>query len=317
MLDRRRAVRETRAGGNKPLTAVPAMRCSAAMRMLPAAVLVCIGALWLLPSVPSRAGFAEGFAAYDRGDYAAALREWRPLAERGDATAQYNLGFMYDNGQGVPQDYAEAVKWYRKAAEQGHARAQYNLGQMYEEGNGVAEDLVQADLWFGLAAENGLGRAAINRGIVRARMTPLETVRARKLAREWSRAGGPPRQSRRYVEELSRLAREKGLSAPADAAPPSGETGFRVQLAAYRSKQGAEKEIRRLMRVHKTILEGVRIGTVRADLGARGIFYRLRAGPLADRAAARALCRALIARKQDCFVVTRPTAERSARKPAP
>jgi uncharacterized protein len=70
-------------------------------------------------------------AAYNKGDYATALRLVRPLAERGHATAQNNLGFMYDKGQGVPQDYAAAMGWYRKAAEQGDANAQYNLGSLY------------------------------------------------------------------------------------------------------------------------------------------------------------------------------------------
>ena len=71
-----------------------------------------------------------GGAAYDRGDYATALKEFRPLAEQGNADAQFNLGFMYENGLGVPQDYAEAVKWYRNAAEQGYAQGQANLGLM-------------------------------------------------------------------------------------------------------------------------------------------------------------------------------------------
>ncbi len=65
------------------------------------------------------AGFDEGMAVYERGDYATALEEWLPLANGGDASAGYNLGVMYDHGQGVPQDYAEAVKWYRLAAERG------------------------------------------------------------------------------------------------------------------------------------------------------------------------------------------------------
>ena len=65
--------------------------------------------------------FQKGLEAYNAGDYATALLEWRDLAEQGDAEAQYNLGVMYDNGQGVAQDYAEAVKWYRRAAEQGDA----------------------------------------------------------------------------------------------------------------------------------------------------------------------------------------------------
>ncbi len=56
------------------------------------------------------ADLQAGAEAYDRGDYATALKEWRPLAEQGHAKAQYNLGVMYDDGEGVAQDYAEAVK---------------------------------------------------------------------------------------------------------------------------------------------------------------------------------------------------------------
>ena len=65
-------------------------------------------------------------------DYAAAVSWYRKAADQGDANAQYNLGIMYDNGQGVPQDYAAAAAWYRKAADQGDARGQSNLGLMYE-----------------------------------------------------------------------------------------------------------------------------------------------------------------------------------------
>ncbi len=72
-------------------------------------------------TAPAWAGWDEGVAAYKRGDYATALSELRPLAEKGGASAQYNLGILYDGGLGAPQDYAEAVKWYRKAAEQGMA----------------------------------------------------------------------------------------------------------------------------------------------------------------------------------------------------
>ena len=97
-------------------------------RALFAAVL----SLWLTTS--AWAGFDEGVAAYNRGDYATAFEEMLPIAEQGDANAQFNLGFMYDNGEGVPQDYAEAVRWYRLAAEQGNAFAQVNLGVMYANG---------------------------------------------------------------------------------------------------------------------------------------------------------------------------------------
>ena len=63
----------------------------------------------------------DGLEAAESGDYATALKLLRPLAEQGHAEAQYNLGVMYRNGQGVPHDDAEAVKWYRLAAEQGYA----------------------------------------------------------------------------------------------------------------------------------------------------------------------------------------------------
>ena len=70
------------------------------------------------------------------------------MAEQGNAEAQYDLGSMYANGQGVQQDYAEAVKWYSKAADQGLAHAQHNLGVMYRAGQGVPQDYAEALKWF-------------------------------------------------------------------------------------------------------------------------------------------------------------------------
>ncbi len=75
----------------------------------------------VVPSAARADGWHDGLAAYDRGDYATALRLWRPYAARGDMEAQYNLGGLYDQGLGMPQDHAEALKWYRLAAGQGDA----------------------------------------------------------------------------------------------------------------------------------------------------------------------------------------------------
>ena len=86
------------------------------------------------------ADFQKGFDAYKSGDYATALREWNPLAEQGDANAQFFMGMMYEKGHGVPQDYKTAVKWWILAAEQGNAFAQFNLGLMYRKGQGVPQD---------------------------------------------------------------------------------------------------------------------------------------------------------------------------------
>ncbi len=119
-----------------------------------------------------------------------ALREWRPLAEQGNANAQFFLGVMYDKGQGVRQDLREAARWFRKAAEQGVAEAQSNLGFMYGYGEGVPQDYAQAYMWYDLAASRfppGEGRdiAVKNCDIVAKKMTPAQISEAQKLAREW------------------------------------------------------------------------------------------------------------------------------------
>jgi len=141
-------------------------------------------------TAPAWTGFDEAVAAYQRGDYATAIRKFRPLAEQGNAEAQFNLGIMYDNGQGFPRDDAEAVKWWRKAAEQGNASAQFNLGFMYYDGLGVPQDYVQAHMWFNLAASRHppgerRDKAVKNRDIVAEMMTPAQISEAQKLAREW------------------------------------------------------------------------------------------------------------------------------------
>ncbi len=124
-----------------------------------------VGAFFMFGAVSAQAqDFDKGLAAYYTGDFSTALKEWRPLAEQGDALAQYNLGLMYRNGNGVIQDYAEAVKWFRLAAEQGFAKAQYNLGLMYQNGNGVVQDYAEAVRWYRLAAEQGHAKAQYNLG---------------------------------------------------------------------------------------------------------------------------------------------------------
>ena len=110
--------------------------------------------------------FQKGHAAAQAGDFATALQEWTPLAEAGDANAQYNLGVMYRQGYGVPQDYAEAVRWYRLAADQGYAFAQYNLGNMYRRGDGVPQDYAEAVKWYRLAADQGDAEAQNNLGLM-------------------------------------------------------------------------------------------------------------------------------------------------------
>jgi len=131
------------------------------------------------------ADFSEGVQAYQRGDYATALRIFRQLADQGNADAQCSLGLMYGFGNGVTQDYAAALKWYHKAADQGYADAQLNLGLLYTRGKGATHDIVQAHMWYTLAAASGDRSAGALRDALAKKMTPAQIAEAQKLAREW------------------------------------------------------------------------------------------------------------------------------------
>lgn len=174
------------------------------MKLIPPVVFVVVA---LLISPANAQDYVTAFNAHLRGDYALAEREFRPLAEHGNVLAQYKLGLMYNNGEGVPKDfheavnwfyraaslgyapaqsslgvkfekgqgierdYGEAVEWYRRGAEQGYATAQYRLGRMYALGHGVGRDYTEAMAWFKLAAAQGLEYAATARDAVAARLT--------------------------------------------------------------------------------------------------------------------------------------------------
>ncbi len=180
---------------------------------------------YLLALSLAYAGLDDGKAAYDSGDYVKAYKEFKDLADHGDAGAQFflgamyelgngvpqngdealrwyrkaadqgnaeaqhNLGYMYANGQGVPQDYAEALKWYNKAAGQGNAYAQNALGWMYNSGQGVPQDFVLAYMWFNLAAAQGRSDAQDSRDKLAKEMTPAQIAEAQRLASEWKPSG--------------------------------------------------------------------------------------------------------------------------------
>ena len=106
-------------------------------------------------ATPGWAGYAEGKAAFDEGNYETALDEFLPLAEGEDVNAQYYVGILYRNGWGVPQDDREAAKWMRLAAHQGSIEAQYIIGYMYQHGQGVSSDIAEAKRWYRMAARQG------------------------------------------------------------------------------------------------------------------------------------------------------------------
>jgi TPR repeat protein len=121
--------------------------------------------LWLSAG-PGWAGLEEGIRAYQQEEYPAAVSAFVPLAQQGDARAQFLLGALYAQGHGVPQDYRMAAVWFRRAAEQGHVAAQFNLGVRYHEGRGVPHDPGQAATWFQRAAQQGFARAQYNLGVL-------------------------------------------------------------------------------------------------------------------------------------------------------
>ncbi len=149
-------------------------------------------------AAPVAAGQLEdGWAAYERADYAMALRLWRPMVDQGNVVAQLLLGSMYADGRGVKRDYAEAAKWYRKAndqgyvdalcvlgrrcaafpdyaealkwlykfADQGDAFPQFILGLMHDRGIVVKRDHTEAAKWYRKAAEQGDAKAQASLGL--------------------------------------------------------------------------------------------------------------------------------------------------------
>ncbi len=134
-------------------------------------------------TAPAFADLQKGWNAYNNGDYKTALREFQPLAEQGDKSAQLGLGMMYQDGEGVPQDYKEAIKWFTLAVEQGHVGAQFFLGSIYFNGEGVSKDNVRAHMWFNTSASNGDELAAEIRDSLEKILTPEEIEKAQGLAR--------------------------------------------------------------------------------------------------------------------------------------
>lgn len=106
-------------------------------------------------------------------------------AERGDPTAQYEMGRRYEMGDGVPRELEKARRWYLKAAGQGNIWAQNNLGRFYGSGEGVTHNYVTAHMWFIIASDGGSLIAKSNGKYTRARMTTFEVKKARNRAQDW------------------------------------------------------------------------------------------------------------------------------------
>jgi TPR repeat protein len=189
---------------------------SVAQRRAHVALVMCVILSACAGGQPARDATNDHVARFEES-----TKELRKLAQRGDATAQNELGLLYYEGKGVPQNHNKAKEWFDKAVEQGHAGAQVNLGTlylrgegapqssqmalfwfsraagqedalalaklglMYAQGRGVLQDYIQAHMWYNLSAARGEVRSADARDALAKQMTPAQIAEAQRLAREW------------------------------------------------------------------------------------------------------------------------------------
>jgi uncharacterized protein len=150
--------------------------------------------IWSLGAGTMRAAQADGLRhameAFSSGDYVRTINTVSPLARRGNARAQALLGFMYENGFGVPQAYEAAADLYARAAAQGDPVGQNRLGLLYDKGHGVPQDFVLAYKWLNLAAAHIGGKERDYylrlRNAVASKMSPAQIIEGQRLALDWA-----------------------------------------------------------------------------------------------------------------------------------
>lgn len=287
------------------------------------------------PASNARADFAAGVAAFRNNDYETAYKEWRPLAEQGNAAAQHNLGTLYNYGLGLPKDlvralkwyrraahggnanaqtklgiflaqglsadrdYGQAARWFREAAEQLHPEAQFNLGMLYATGSGVDKDRVQALMWLSLAYDAGIEQAARPRDLLIKEMASEDVEEAALLAKIIKPA------ERSTAETPAAEAVEPAKPEPREAPPEADTPVIVVQLASYVSEQAAADGWVKLRQVHGDLLGALRYSVATIDLAEQGVFYRLLTGPFETPAMAESLCAELKARNIYCATAFR------------
>ena len=301
-----------------------------------AAALFLIGANAVAGAAPT--DVKAGVDRWTLGDYAGAIAQWRPLAEAGNADAQFNLGQAYKLGRGVPANAATAQSWYQKAARQGHEQAQVNVGLLLYN-NGRRQEALP---WIRKAVELGDPRAQYILG--------TELFNGDLVAKDWPRAyalmlraadGGvppaadnlksmerfiPPDQRRQGVALAQRMGAPAGPGgmktnvfasapvaaptkrpAPVKAATPAPRPAAPAAAAAggrWRVQLGAFGSSANAQRAW-TGLRG-KVGafaSLQPNYVAAGTVTRLQAGPLANRAAADRVCAAAKAAGAACFPV--------------
>jgi TPR repeat protein len=284
----------------------------------------------LLPVITLLAAFATapagaqsvkaGISAWQKADYKAAVAIWRPLAEGGNADAQFNLGQAYRLGRGTTVNLGAAQTWLGRAAGKGHVDAQTTLGLLlFDSGDregglrwlrSAAEKAdPRAMLVYGTALFNGDGvkrdpilayayvsRAAAQ-GLAPAKSTLAEMNKAMPLAQR--KQGVKLAMAKAAASTKSAPDAKAVVSALKQAQPTAGPVtgGWRIQLGAFSKRSSAESLFQRLS--GSGALAGRKAYYIPA-----GAITRLQAGPFQSRAAAVQACAAL--RGHACFPVAAP-----------
>jgi cell division septation protein DedD len=275
----------------------------------------------LLSAQASAQSVKAGIAAWQKADYSAAVAIWTPLALRGDADAQFNLGQAYRMGRGVPLNLAAAENWFEKAAAAGHLDAQTTLGLLLFQNGDQAHGLQwlrraaekgepRAQLVYGTALYNGDGvgqdrllgyayvRRAAGQGLGAARetldqldsmMSAADKRKAEQIALASPKpahaapAAKPPKPVR-VAEAKPPTARPAQAPAPKTLPPVAVAHGsWRIQLGAFGQRSSAEALYHRV--AGKPALSGR--SPIYISVGS---MTRLQVGPFESRAAAAAAC---------------------------
>lgn len=268
---------------------------------------------------------ADGIDAWAHADYATAVAIWRPLAEKGDADAQFNLAQAYRLGRGVPVDLPAAQSWLGKAAVAGHLDAQTTLGLLLFDG-GSRDVAIQ---WLRKAAERGEPRAMLVYGtalftgegvprdpalayayVSRAAAKGLEPAKStlaqmdKVIPSEARRRGSAiavgrkPKPERPAIPSV-RVATKPPAQPPATApvaVPVAASGSWRIQLGAFSQRGSAEALYRKLSALAPIA------GHPPVYVPAGGV-TRLQVGGFRSREAAASACSALSAKGQPCFPV--------------
>ncbi len=285
--------------------------------------------LLAIPTTLQAQSVKAGIEAWQRSDYSAAVAIWRPLAEKGDPDAAFNLGQAYRLGRGVPTNLAVAKTWFERSAEKGHVDAQTTLGLLLFQNGDQAEGLrwlkgaaekgePRALLVYGTALVNGdgvtqdpvLGYAYVSRAAAQGLAPAKETLKQldqilsledRKkgvaMARMKAKAAPPPKSKSDRSKPTQTASAAKRSPPPKAAAPftarPVASGAWRIQLGAFSQRGSAEALYRRIS--GNRALAGRQAFYVPA-----GAVTRLQVGPFESRSAAAAACRAV---GQSCFAV--------------